>query len=163
MGGRSCVAAPIEREESRIKAKPGSTVGQTITCGFASAARQFSTATALLENNVGITYAELDARSNMLARYLRRLGVGPGQLVALLGGRSVSTITAILAVLKAGAAYVPLDDCYPTDLLGFMVKDCAPVRVLAESSHLKSSAIAANITNFDAAFAEAALGEQRAA
>lgn len=153
---KPCSAHGSEPEIGAEKSPTWTSRGQSITGRFAAAAQRFASATALLQDNLEITYAELDARSNRLARYLVRRGVRPGDLVALLGGRSASTITAILAVLKAGAGYVPLDDAYPAELLRFMVKDCAPVLILAESSQLTNSAIAANLTSFDAAFAEGA-------
>ncbi|MHB8462795.1 MAG: amino acid adenylation domain-containing protein, partial [Vulcanimicrobiaceae bacterium] len=65
-----------------------------------------------------VTYAELNARANRLARYLRSRGVGPNCRVAVCSERSAETIIAFLAVLKAGAAYVPLDIANPADRLG---------------------------------------------
>ncbi len=56
-----------------------------------------------------LTYGELDEASNRLARFLVGLGAGPGQRVALVFGRCAQAVTAILAVLKTGAAYVPID------------------------------------------------------
>jgi amino acid adenylation domain-containing protein len=152
-----CAAHGLEpRRETDTSPSWTSAAEGTITSRFIAAAGRFASTVALLQDGLAVTYAELDARSNGLARYLQRQGVKPGDLVALLGGRSVSTITAILAVLKAGAGYVPLDDSYPAELLRFMVKDCAPVLVLAESSHLTNSPIATTVTSFDAAFAAAA-------
>ncbi len=70
-----------------------------------------------------LTYAELNARANQLAHYLRRLGVGPEVLVGISTERSLEMLVAILGVLKAGGAYVPLDPAYPAERLAFMVQD----------------------------------------
>jgi natural product biosynthesis luciferase-like monooxygenase protein len=70
-----------------------------------------------------LTYAELDHESNRLARHLVGLGVGPGHLVGLATERSVEMVVALLGILKAGAAYVPLDPAYPPDRLALMIED----------------------------------------
>ena len=87
-------------------------------------------AVALTYEDAKVTYAELNARANKVARYLRSLGVKPDDRVALCAERSVEMIVGILAVLKAGAGYVPLDPSYPPDRLRFMLADSAPVAVL---------------------------------
>ena len=76
------------------------------------------------------SYAELDACSSRLARYLIELGAGPERLVAVALPRSLEMVAAVLAVTKAGAAYLPLDPAYPADRIGFMLTDAAPVAVL---------------------------------
>ncbi|QQP99052.1 non-ribosomal peptide synthetase [Lysobacter enzymogenes] len=70
-----------------------------------------------------LSYAELDRRSSALARRLRRAGAGPGERVGLCLERSVELSVALLAVLKSGAAYVPLDPAYPQQRLDYMVAD----------------------------------------
>ena len=70
-----------------------------------------------------LTYGELEARSNQLARYLQRAGVTAGSLVGLCLGRSLELVVGILGILKAGGAYVPLDPTYPRERLDFMVAD----------------------------------------
>ena len=69
------------------------------------------------------TYAELEARSDMLARHIIARGVGPGSLVGLCLERSIDMVVAQLAILKAGAAYVPLDPAYPSERLAYMAAD----------------------------------------
>jgi amino acid adenylation domain-containing protein len=84
-----------------------------------------------------ISYRELNARADLLARKLRALGVGPDVLVALCLERSPAMIVGVLAVLKAGGAYVPLDPSYPVGRLSFMLVDSgAPVVVIQD--HLRS-------------------------
>jgi amino acid adenylation domain-containing protein len=75
-------------------------------------------------------YAELDARADRLASLLRRLGVGPGALVGICMPRSVELVEAILAVLKSGAAYVPLDSSHPPRRLARLLDDASAAVVL---------------------------------
>src|SRR6185295_2968697 len=70
-----------------------------------------------------LSYGELDARANRLARHLRRLGVGPDVLVGLAMERSLDMVVGVLAVLKAGGAYVPIDPEYPKERLTHMLDD----------------------------------------
>ena len=71
-----------------------------------------------------LTYAEVDRRANQFARYLRANGVGPGALVAFLLPRSTAHIITLLAILKTGAAYVPLDPETPADRVAYIITDC---------------------------------------
>jgi amino acid adenylation domain-containing protein len=86
-------------------------------------------ATALAAGSEELSYADLDWRSNQLARYLKSAGVGPDQMVGLSMERSPAMVVAALAILKAGGAYVPLDSALPAERLDFMLRD-AEVRVL---------------------------------
>jgi len=80
-----------------------------------------------------LTYAQLNARANQLAHRLAALGVGPEVLVAICMERSLEMVIGLLGILKAGAAYVPLDPAYPKDRLSFMLKDTrAPVLLTEE-------------------------------
>jgi amino acid adenylation domain-containing protein len=72
---------------------------------------------------VRVTYAQLEARANGVARGLRARGVGRGALVAIRAERSVETVAAVLAVLKAGGAYLPLDPAYPAERQAYMLAD----------------------------------------
>ena len=89
-------------------------------------------AVALTAAGASITYAELNAQANRLARRLRALGVGPEMLVGLCLPRSTDMVVALLAVLKAGGAYVPLDPSYPAERLAFLLED---VRVSVLLTH----------------------------
>ena len=73
-----------------------------------------------------VTYRELNAAANRLAQLLIARGVGLEQLVALLLPRSIDLVVAVLAVLKAGAGYLPIDPGYPDDRISFMVDDAKP-------------------------------------
>jgi amino acid adenylation domain-containing protein len=79
-----------------------------------------------------LTYAELNERSNQVARFLISRGAGPESVVALMMPRSVGQIVALWGTLKAGAAYVPVDPSYPADRIAFMLGDAAPVLTLTE-------------------------------
>jgi amino acid adenylation domain-containing protein len=91
-----------------------------------------------------LTYGELDARANRLARHLLAKGVRPGDLVALRFERSAGMLVAILAVLKAGAGYLPLDPTYPAERLAFALEDSgASLLLTRERLDAEANAIAA--------------------
>ncbi|MEM9484040.1 MAG: amino acid adenylation domain-containing protein [Cyanobacteria bacterium P01_F01_bin.116] len=85
-----------------------------------------------------LTYAELNQQANQLAHYLGRHGIQKGMTVGLFMERSVSMVVSILAVLKAGAAYLPIDPAYPPERTGFMVEDGQVSVVLTQSSLVES-------------------------
>ena len=97
---------------------------------FERQAAALPTNIAVASKGISLTYAELNARANRLARYLRQQGVGPDKTVAICVERGTEMILALLAILKAGGAYVPLDPTYPRDRLTYMLKDSAPVACL---------------------------------
>ncbi|MGC0154782.1 amino acid adenylation domain-containing protein [Chromobacterium vaccinii] len=79
-----------------------------------------------------LTYAELNRRANRLARHLRLQGVRGDDAVALCARRGLDMVIGLLAILKSGAAYVPLDTAYPADRLAYMLGDCKPALVLVD-------------------------------
>ncbi|MFI1762847.1 amino acid adenylation domain-containing protein [Streptomyces sp. NPDC020800] len=91
-------------------------------------------AEALRFENTGLTYRELHTRADRLAHLLRAAGVGPESLVALAVPRSVELVTALLAVVKAGAAYLPVDPDYPAERIRFMLSDARPALLLTTTS-----------------------------
>jgi amino acid adenylation domain-containing protein len=103
---------------------------------FAAQAARTPAATAIVDAARRWSYAELDAESNRLARYLRGLGVGPEARVGLCLPRTGRMVAAMLAVLKAGGAYVGLDPRYPKDRLAFMLADAAAIVLLTEEGQL---------------------------
>jgi amino acid adenylation domain-containing protein len=96
----------------------------------AQAARTPS-ALAVVGDESALTYAELNARANRLAHRLVASGVGPEMTVGVAMPRSVELIVALLATLKAGAAYLPLDPSHPADRLASILRDARPVCVLS--------------------------------
>jgi amino acid adenylation domain-containing protein len=91
-------------------------------------------AVALIGGEKNLTYGELNRRSNQVAHYLRKRGVGPDVLVGVCLRRSPEMVVALLGVWKSGGAYVPLDSSYPEDRLEFMVSDAAVQVLLTEES-----------------------------
>ncbi|HEY9475092.1 MAG TPA: AMP-binding protein, partial [Mycobacteriales bacterium] len=91
-------------------------------------------AVAVTDATGGLTYRELDLRSNRLANHLRSLGVGPGVLVAVFLPRDVEMVVTLLAVLKAGGAYVPLDLGYPAGRIEMILHDARAGLVLTRST-----------------------------
>lgn len=89
-------------------------------------------ALAVQDGDVAMTYRELDAASSRLGHRLTEFGAGPGRTVALLFGRCTHAIVAMVAVLKTGAAYVPMDPAYPTARLTFMLAETAPVAAITD-------------------------------
>ena len=85
-----------------------------------------------------LTYGELNAEADRLARRLRGLGVGPEVLVGLCADRSLDLIVGLLAIVKAGGAFVPLDPAYPADRLGYMLESSGAPLVLAERGTLSA-------------------------
>ncbi|MGY1409883.1 hybrid non-ribosomal peptide synthetase/type I polyketide synthase [Luteimonas sp. A611] len=96
-------------------------------------------ALALVQGGRRLSYAELDAQANRLARHLRACGVGPDERVAIYVERGVEVVLGLLAVLKAGGAYVPLDPTYPADRLAYTLADSEP-RVLLTMSGMENPA-----------------------
>ena len=109
---------------------------------FAAQAAQTPDAVAAVYAGDEITYKQLNAQANRLARHLIRQGVGPDVPVGILMDRSVDMLTGLLAVLKAGGAYVPLDPSYPADRLLYIVED-AGIEVVVCQQHLRTLLTAA--------------------
>jgi non-ribosomal peptide synthetase component F len=82
-----------------------------------------------------ITYGELDQSANKLANYLIEKGVRPGSFVGISLDRSSEMIVSVLATLKAGGAYIPIEPAFPSDLVDFMVSDSSPSVVITSSEH----------------------------
>ncbi|MBP2455961.1 amino acid adenylation domain-containing protein [Mycolicibacterium lutetiense] len=102
---------------------------------FAQRVARTPQALALTSDGRSMTYRELDEASNRLAHLLVSDGVGHGKNVALLFNRCTEAIVAMLAVLKAGAAYVPMDPAHPDSRIAFMFADAAPSAVISSAAH----------------------------
>jgi amino acid adenylation domain-containing protein/non-ribosomal peptide synthase protein (TIGR01720 family) len=89
--------------------------------------------TALVCNNDVLTYEDLNKNANRLAHRLRGLGIGPDMLVALCVDRTNELVTAILGIMKAGGAYLPIDLAYPAERLAFMIEDANALVLITES------------------------------
>ncbi|WP_405139743.1 amino acid adenylation domain-containing protein [Sphaerisporangium sp. NBC_01403] len=126
----------------------------TVVAMFAERVRATPDAEAVVHDDRRLTYAELDAVSSGLARRLRREGAGPGTLVALHVGRSWTMIAGMLAVMKAGAAYLPLDPGYPPDRLSFILTDAAVRTILTDDDTTPTDLRQVRISSDVAGFAE---------
>ncbi|MEI6778719.1 MAG: amino acid adenylation domain-containing protein, partial [Chloroflexales bacterium] len=102
---------------------------------FAEQVARTPDAVAVVFEDQQTTYAELNVQANQLAHYLRGRGVGPDVLVGVCCERTPELLVALLGVLKAGGAYIPLDPTYPTERIAFMLQD-AGVPVLLTQEHL---------------------------
>ncbi|HVQ09451.1 MAG TPA: amino acid adenylation domain-containing protein [Allosphingosinicella sp.] len=89
--------------------------------------------TALVFGRECLSYGALNAEANRLAHFIMAAGVPAGSRVAICVERSPQAIIAVLAVLKAGAAYVPMDSAYPVERLAFMLRDAAPALILTDA------------------------------
>src|SRR5206468_304263 len=138
--GRPASAAPVTADLSWNSAPPGSLPGRTARPPRAPGALDrpkplheiFETradlcpgALAVVSAGERLTYLELEERANRLARHLRARGVGRGSRAAMLLPRSADAYAALLGILKAGAAYVPLDPEYPADRVAYILENCA--------------------------------------
>ncbi|MFF8592595.1 amino acid adenylation domain-containing protein [Streptomyces sp. NPDC015220] len=103
---------------------------------FERAAAEHPDRTAVVFEGRELSYRELEERAGALARALRERGAGPGSLVAVALHRSAELVAAVLAVHKAGAAYLPVDPAYPQDRIAYVVDDARPVLLLTTADVL---------------------------
>ncbi|MCV0386551.1 MAG: amino acid adenylation domain-containing protein, partial [Nitrobacter sp.] len=118
---------------------------------FMDQVRRAPEAVAVVHDGIHLSYGELDARANQLARHLIASGVGPDQLVAICLPRGIGMIVSLLGVLKAGGAYLPLDPVYPAERLRQIVEDARPKLLIADHGRCATFADAAcEILDLDA-------------
>ncbi len=119
-GNRGVLTAPMS---------PPLTIGEA----FAAQVVRTPDANAVTCQGVSMSYRDLDAETDRLAQLLAAAGAGPGQRVAMLLPRSTDAIVAMVAVVKAGAAYVPIDPAVPATRMQFVLADSKPVAVLTNA------------------------------
>ncbi|MFI6339595.1 amino acid adenylation domain-containing protein [Streptomyces sp. NPDC050535] len=107
---------------------------RTIDALFAEQVAATPDAVAVVCGDVMLTYREVEERANRLARVLAERGVGPESVVAVAVSRSVEWVTSVLAVVKAGGAYLPVDPAYPAERVTFMVADSGAVLVIEDKA-----------------------------
>ncbi len=129
---------PAQRQASPALLPPKAlfAVEQLIHQRFEAQAQAHPQRTALVFGEQTLSYQALNRRANGIAHALLAQGVRPDDRVAILSLRGIDMLCALLGVLKAGAAYVPLDPAYPTERLGYLLDDSAPVALLAQSDCL---------------------------
>ena len=104
---------------------------------FEEQVRRSPAATAITVRDRTLSYQELDRRANRLAHYLRKRGAGPDSIVAIYMDRSPEMVVGLLGILKAGAAYLPLDADYPPQRLQFMIQDSGSVLIVTQDRYLE--------------------------
>src|SRR5215472_13310387 len=107
---------------------------ETLSQLFERQARRTPAAVALQLDAGNRTYAELNADANRLARVLVKHGVGPERIVATVLPRSREAIVTMLAVTKAGGAFLPVDPAYPPDRIGYILSDARPTLVVSATA-----------------------------
>jgi len=127
-------AAELRRLQAWNANEQPAAAEQRIHARVAAWARRTPQAIALVAQGQALSYEQLDRRANALALHLRELGVGPDARVAIVARRSPETLVGLLAILKAGAGYVPLDPAHPAERLAFLLHDSAPRAVLTQGA-----------------------------
>ncbi|OBP13478.1 hypothetical protein A5320_18180 [Rheinheimera sp. SA_1] len=124
-------------------------------------ARSTPTAVAVLTDSTAFSYAELNSRANQVAHYLRAQGIGPDCQVGLCLERGVELLIGLLAVLKAGACYLPLDPAYPPTRLADMLEQSRCRLILSELSMIESLELLSHyrVLPLDQSIHQAALGQ----
>ncbi|WP_335984565.1 AMP-binding protein, partial [Streptomyces sp. CA2R106] len=128
-----------ERREA-LPAGPEEAARASLPELFAAQVAAAPDAVALVCGDTELTYRQLDVRANRFAHELIARGVGPEQVVAVALPRSVESVVAVLGVLKAGAAYLPLDPAYPAARIAFMLADVRPSVVVEDVAAVAASA-----------------------
>ncbi|MER2161285.1 non-ribosomal peptide synthase/polyketide synthase, partial [Rhodococcus sp. (in: high G+C Gram-positive bacteria)] len=126
-------AGELDRVLSWSDTGVDSGVDSTLSAWFDDAAARFGDRTAVRFGDESLSYGELSVRANRLARRLIAQGCGPESLVAVALPRSADLVVALLAVVKSGAGYLPVDPSYPSDRVEFMLADAAPVAAISWS------------------------------
>ncbi|MFI6084258.1 amino acid adenylation domain-containing protein [Streptomyces sp. NPDC051217] len=145
---------PLERDRplTAREGAAGRLLDTTIPESLARQVQLTPDAIAVVCGNDSLTYSQLDAKADQLAAGLAQRGVGPESLVAIALPRSAESIVALLGVLKAGAAYLPLDPDHPVERVRWMLRDARPVLLLTAAdtaSHLSSPCPSATLAELE--------------
>lgn len=111
----------------------------TVTALFETQVQQHADRTALRFGDQTLTYQALDECTNQIARQLRQKGVQPNEYVAIMAERSLEMVIGILGIIKAGAAYVPIDTNYPESRIHYIIEDCQPSLMLVHEVEVDTS------------------------
>ncbi|MGW2569637.1 non-ribosomal peptide synthetase [Streptomyces sp. NPDC001537] len=138
------VLGAAEREHllTEVNATGGDIPEATLVELFERQAAQRTDAVAVTCDGTTLSYGELNARANRLARHLVAQGVGPESLVGICLERSAELVVALLAVLKAGGAYLPIDPDSPADRIAYIVQDAQPVLLVTTSTNATAQDLA---------------------
>ncbi|WP_405944658.1 non-ribosomal peptide synthase/polyketide synthase [Streptomyces sp. NBC_00932] len=138
LSGFDLLAAEERRELTELGTGPvvAAAPAESVLELFRAQVRAIPDALAVVGPEASLTYAELDARANRLAHALNARGAGPERLVAVSLPRSTELVVAILAVLKTGAAYVPVDPEYPAARVAYLLDDARPVLTVTDARTL---------------------------
>ncbi|WP_293010496.1 non-ribosomal peptide synthetase [Mycobacterium sp.] len=123
------------------------TPATTMVAILDAAATATPDAVALCSDDAELSYAELHQRANRLARWLIQQGVGADDIIGLRVAASVDFVVAVLAILKAGAAYLPIDPAYPTERIDFLITDACPRIVIGPQELEAAERAAARLTD----------------
>jgi amino acid adenylation domain-containing protein/non-ribosomal peptide synthase protein (TIGR01720 family) len=130
----------VVRDRQREAQAPAPAGQRSVADAFEAQVRATPAAVAVVCGDVTLSYAELNRRANQLAHHLRSLGAAPDTLVGVCLERGVDVVITLVAVLKSGAAYLPLDPSYPADRLTFMVADAGARIVVTQSAYVPLAA-----------------------
>jgi amino acid adenylation domain-containing protein len=114
-----------------MELRSGRAQGSSLSTLFEESVRRNPNAIALVDGKLFLTYEQLDSRADAAARRLAALGAGPGKVVGLVARRTADAIAALLGILKAGAAYCPLDPAYPLERLRVRLEDSGAAALVA--------------------------------
>ncbi|MEZ2133166.1 MULTISPECIES: condensation domain-containing protein [unclassified Sinorhizobium] len=132
--GKATPVADIAWSDSGLPREPADHPFIPVTDRIGERALQHPAAEAVVCEGERLSYGELDALANRIARRLQSLGVQPDERVGLAVERSTGLVAALLGIMKAGAAYVPLDPAYPAERLAHMIKDSRITRVVTDAA-----------------------------
>lgn len=127
---------------------------ETIISLFEKSVKNYPNRLAVKFSNTEYSYKVLDEKSSKMANYLVKNGVHSGGMIALLLGRSIEQVISILAVLKTGNAYVPLDIAHPDERIQWIIQDCNPCCLITASDFITKAGKVSNTVIIDNLIAE---------